>query len=89
MAATMTVTAPEWLTQRGGTLRSSYDSHSWMVYFDDRLQYQVTPVPVAGKFGSKVMQTVSGRLVETKGTYATTEEAVRGGLEDLRKALGW
>jgi hypothetical protein len=77
------------LTQRGGTIRPGIDGRSWLVYFDGQPQYQVSPVPVTGKFGSQVMQTINGRRVETRGTFANAEEAVRGGLEDLRKALGW
>lgn len=81
--------APEWLAQRNGTLRRAVNGHSWVVLFDDQPQYIVTPVPVEGKHGSDVVQSNSGRRVATKGTFATEDEAIRGGLEDLRAALGW
>jgi hypothetical protein len=49
----------------------------------------LVPFPVAGKHGCIVEQTVNGKRLESKNTYASQEEALRGGLEDLRKALGW
>jgi hypothetical protein len=44
---------------------------------------------VAGKFGCSVTQTVNGKRLDSGASYATLEDALRGGLEDLRKALGW
>jgi hypothetical protein len=85
----MAQTAPEWLTKRGGALRSGVDGRSWFVYFAGAPQYEVTPVPVKGKLGCEIRQTINGRRLDCAGPYATAEEAVRGGLEDLRKALGW
>jgi hypothetical protein len=83
----MAVTTPEWLARHGGELRA--EKASWVVFFDGAPQYRLTAIPVAGKFGCEVMQTINGKRVESGGTYATTDDAVRGGLEDLRKALGW
>lgn len=88
-APTAKITAPEWLTQRNGSLRPAVDGESWVVIFANEPQYVVTPVPVAGKYGSRVKQTINGRIVPTQGTFAAAEEAIRAGLEDLRKALGW
>jgi hypothetical protein len=56
---------------------------------EDKPQYLLTPVPVAGKYGCEVRQTVNGRRLESAGTYASADAALSGGLEDLRKALGW
>lgn len=83
----MALTTPEWLARHGGELRA--EKTSWVVFFDRAPQYRLTPLPVAGKFGCEVMQTINGKRVESGGTYATMEDAIRGGLEDLRKALGW
>jgi hypothetical protein len=83
------VTAPDWLTKHGGSLRPGVDGSSWLVYFAQQPQYQLTPVPVTGKHGCDIRQTINGRLLDSKGTYATADEALRSGLEDLRKALGW
>ncbi len=85
----MAVTTPDWLAQHGGELRASKDGHSWTVYFAGEPQYIVLPVPAAGKFTCRLTQTINGKRLDTPTTYATLEDAARGGLEDLRQALGW
>jgi hypothetical protein len=85
----MALTTPDWLTRRDGELRESKDGHSWVVYFAGGPQYLVIPVPVGGAFGCRVSQTVNGKRLDGSATYPTREDAGRGGLEDLRKALGW
>jgi hypothetical protein len=89
MTAAPTVTVPPWLAQRNGSLRPAVDGRSVVVTIDNEPQYVVTPVPAKGKHGSRVMQTINGKIIPSSGTFATAEEAIRGGLEDLRKALGW
>ena len=85
----MAVANPDWLTQRGGELRASKDGKSYSIYLRGEPQYLLLPVPAAGKFAARVSQTNNGKRLDGNGTYATFEEAVRGGLDDLRKALGW
>lgn len=83
------VTTPEWLARHGGDLQPTAVGHGFAVRIDGAPQYLLAPFPVVGKFGCKVEQSINGRRLESGATYATEEEAVRGGLEDLRKALGW
>jgi hypothetical protein len=85
----MTVTAPEWLTRHGCELRPSQNGQSWTVYLNGAPEYTVVPVPAAGQHSCKVTQTNNGKRLDSGGTYPTLEDAARGGLEDLRKALGW
>jgi hypothetical protein len=85
----MAVTTPDWLALHGGELRPSKDGRSWVVYLNREPQYLVMPVPAGGKFSCRLSQTVNGRRLDGKGTYPTPEDAARGGLEDLRQALGW
>lgn len=86
----MPMTAPDWLTRHGGSLRPGVDGRSYFVYFAEKPQYEVTPVPAAaGKHGCEVRQTVNGRRMDGTGTYASAESAIEGGLEELRKSLGW
>ena len=85
----MSITTPDWLTQRGSELRPSKDGNSYSVYFAGEPQYLLLPVPVGGKHACRVSQTINGRRLDGAGTYATRDEAVRGGLDDLRKVLGW
>jgi hypothetical protein len=85
----MAVTTPDWLVQHGGELRGSRDGHSWLVYFAGEPQYLLQPLPAAGQFCCRVAQTVNGRRLDGGAVHPTLEDAVRGGLDDLRKALGW
>jgi hypothetical protein len=84
----MAVITPDWLTKRGGRLRQNYDG-AWVVVFDEQPQYLLRPVPAAGKYGCEVEQTINNKRLDSKETYPTADEALRGGLEELRKALGW
>ena len=45
--------------------------------------------PAGGKHACKVTQTINGKRLDNGTTYPTLEEAARGGLDDLRKAMGW
>jgi hypothetical protein len=85
----MAVTTPDWLKQHGAELSPSRDGHSWLVYFDKQPQYLLMPVPAGGKFACRVSQTINGRRLDSPATYPSLEDAVHGGLEELRKALGW
>lgn len=85
----MALTAPEWLTNRGGALRLASDGLSWVVFFADAPQYLLRPIPAAGKHACEIEQLINGRRLESGNSYPIPEDAVRGGLEDLRKTLGW
>jgi hypothetical protein len=56
---------------------------------DDRLLYMLRAIPAKNQFSSLVEETVSGKRLENKTIYPTAEEALQGGLEDLRNSLGW
>jgi hypothetical protein len=85
----MAVTTPEWLTLRGGNLVPSRNGLSWLVYFDKEPQYLLMPIPAEGKFACRISQTINGRRLDGSANYPTLEDAVRGGLDELRKTLGW
>jgi hypothetical protein len=85
----MAITSPEWLTQHGAELRPSKDGNSSTVYFAGEPQYLLLPVPAGGKYACRVSQTINGRRIDKTSTYATLDDAIRGGLEDVRKELGW
>jgi hypothetical protein len=85
----MPVTTPPWLEQHGCRLLPSKDGHSFLVYVGDEPQYLLMPTPARGKFSCRISQTINGKRLDGEGTYPSPEDAVRGGLEDLRKALGW
>ncbi len=85
----MALTNPEWLTQHGGRLLASTDGRSWLVFLGDEPQYLLMPTPAKGQFSCRISQTVNGRRLDGEGLYPSPADAIRGGLEDLRKALGW
>jgi hypothetical protein len=83
------MTPPDWLSQRGGDLKLGSDRHTWYLVVGGQPQYSLVAVPVGGRFGCTIHQTINGKRVESQGGQASSEEAIRAGLEDLRKALGW
>jgi len=83
------MTAPEWLGQRGGDLRLGSDGHTWYLLVSGQPLYSLVAVPVRGRFGCMIRQTINGKRIESLGVHASSEEARRAGLEDLRKTLGW
>lgn len=83
------VEAPDWLTRRGGGLKQGSDRRTWYVLLNGEPLYSVTAVPVAGQHGPVIKQTNNGKRIDSSGVFATADDAVRGGLEDLRKAVGW
>ena len=85
----MAVDVPEWLKKHGGSLKLASDGHTWLVLMGAQPNYKLVPVPVGGKFGCNVVQTINGKEVVSHAAAATGDEAIRGALEDLRQALGW
>jgi hypothetical protein len=85
----MAVNTPDWLAAHGAELRSNRDGSAYTVHFAGEPQYLLMPVPAEGEFACRVSQTVNGKRLDGPATYPTVEDAIRGGLEDLRKALGW
>jgi hypothetical protein len=85
----MPMTAPDWLTRHQGSLRPTPDGLSWAVLLNNQPQYRLSPRPAAGRYSCEVLQTVNDKHLGSNALYASAEEALRGGLEDLRKVLGW
>ncbi len=85
----MTATTPDWLARHGGDLRPRTPPSSWAVFLGGEPLYTLTVVPVKGKYGCKVTLTNNGKRLDGGASFAGVDEALQGGLEDLRKALGW
>ena len=87
---TMTLPAtPDWLQLRGGELRLGYDGHTVYVLIEGEPLYELVPIPVTAQHGCRITATVNGKPIACNAVCATVEEALRAGLEDLRKTLGW
>lgn len=90
MPATPTLTVPDWLKSRGGSLQPGIEPQTLVVLIGGEPLSRVEARPAAGKFTCAVANTVNGkRLDDPTKTYATAEEALAGGLEQLREKLGW
>jgi hypothetical protein len=87
--AASTIATPEWLSKHGGDLRPSKDKQSFVIYFAGSMQYVLALDPVKGKFGCRVTQTNNGRRLDGSGSFDTPDGAINGGLDVVRKALGW
>ena len=85
----MPIAAPDWLTQRGGGLRLSHDGRTWLVLLNGSPQYALTASPAAGKYSCTIVQTINSQRLDKGATYSTAQDAVRGGLEELRVHIGW
>jgi hypothetical protein len=85
----MPSTTPDWLARHGCSLASGVDHISCLVMLANQPQYRLMPIPLRNSFGCSITQTINGKRLDGGGTYPTVDEAIRGGLEDLRKALGW
>ena len=80
----MAVTTPDWLTQRGGELRSSKDGRfRYTVYLAGEPQYLLLPVPVGGKHACRVSQTINGRRLDGSPDLPTRRRTTR------RPAAAW
>lgn len=85
----MSAKAPQWLTQRNGDLFPANDGRGWLVFVNQEALYLLTPAPAAGQFACQVMQTNNGKRLDSGKTFPSNAEALAGGLEDLRRVLGW
>ena len=85
----MAITAPDWLVKRGGSLELGAYGGVWFVMFQGGPQYKLAPLPVAGKYGCAITQTINGKPIPSTTRADTADAAIQGGLEDLRQALGW
>jgi hypothetical protein len=79
----------DWLSAHGAELRPSKDGNSWSIYFGGTLEYVLCLAPAGGKFACRVAQTINGKRLDKGQSFPTPDDAARGGLEDLRAALGW
>ena len=89
MDTSMALAAPEWLTRRGGSLKAGSDGHTCYLMLNDQPLYAVVPMPVKGKIGCAIIQTNNGKRMEITSTAGSPEDALRLGLEEVRKTLGW
>ncbi|MBX9677260.1 MAG: hypothetical protein K2X38_00765 [Gemmataceae bacterium] len=81
--------APQWLTQRLGSLKLGTDNRTWYVIFDGKPHYKLATIPAGNAFSCSVHQTENGVRIPSEAIQPNSDAALAGGLEDLRKSLGW
>jgi hypothetical protein len=87
---TTSLSAPEWLTLRDGSLKPGVRPETQFVLVGGQPLYKLEVRPASGKFTCAVSNTVNGkRLDDGTITYPNAPEAFAGGLEQLRGKLGW
>ncbi|MBI3412393.1 MAG: hypothetical protein HY040_29075 [Planctomycetes bacterium] len=85
----MTLPAPDWLIQHGGNVRLGSDGSTWFVFFGAAAEYALNAVPIGVRFGCTIRQTNNGKRLDNDLVIDDSDEALRGGLEQLGKTLGW
>jgi hypothetical protein len=85
----MVITAPEWLVRHGGDVHLMSDGASFAVLLSGQPQYLLTPMPARGRYACRILQTINSKRLDDDTIWASWDEAVRGGLEELRQKLGW
>jgi hypothetical protein len=86
---TMNISTPDWLSTRGARLGPAVNGNSFLVLFNGDPQYQLVVAPAKGKFTCAITQTNNGRRLDKGLVYPGADDALRGGLAELRELLGW
>ena len=81
--------APDWLTQRDGTLKPGLREYIALVVISDRPEYRLEVRPAAGKFACVVSYTNNGKLIDGGESQPTADAAWTDGLMRLKTRLGW
>jgi hypothetical protein len=89
MTSSTTLQAPDWLTLRSGTIKPGVHPETHFVLVGDQPLYKLEIRPASGKFACAVSNTVNGKRLDDGTTFSTSQEALKGGLEQLRAKLGW
>jgi len=81
---------PEWLQRRGGLLRRNLQSNIVEVWLEGQPLYRLEVRPAQNQYTCVIVDMTNARTVgDGYSIYATAEQALAGGLEQLRGYLGW
>ena len=83
------MTAPDWLTTRGGEMSPGLNERTWLITLSGHPMYRLVAGPAKGKFTCTVTQTNNGKRLDAGAEYPNLPGALSGGLEELRTKLGW
>lgn len=85
----MPLATPDWIARRDGTVKIGSDNKTYFLIFGGQPHYSFVPVPAEGKFTCAIRQTESGRRFTNSTLRDSAEDAVKSGLDELGKELGW
>lgn len=80
---------PDWLKNRTGGLAAGLNERTWLVTLNGHPQYRLVATPARGKFTCVITQTNNGKRLDAGAEYSSLENAIKGGLDELRTRLGW
>ncbi len=80
---------PEWLSKRDGGVVFGLNNQTMVVTLNGHPLYRLSVVPAAGKFTCAIMQSNNAKRLDANNSYDSVTAALEGGLEELRKKLGW
>lgn len=80
---------PEWLAKRGGGISPGLRDYSLFILINGSPLYYLEARPAKGRFICVIEQTANGRRLDDGTIFSTPEEAIVGGIEQLRAHLGW
>jgi hypothetical protein len=83
------ISTPDWLSLRGGQIRPGVSADTWLILLSNMQEYAAAIAPADGKFTCVVTQRNNGKRLDKGTVYAAAEAALQGGLEDLKRSLGW
>lgn len=81
---------PDWLRRHGGELRPAVQPDVVEIWVDGQPLYRLEVRPARDQYECAVVDMTNGRRLDNpRSVYATPEQALHGGLEQLRSYLGW
>ncbi len=83
------MTAPDWLVTRVGGIVPGLNERTWTVTVNGNPLYKMVAVPAKGKFTCAITQTNNGKRIDKGVEYTSLNDALQGGLNELRERLGW
>jgi hypothetical protein len=90
LTATISPPVPDWLARRGGAIQAGIHPETRFVLIGGEPLYKLEVRPAAGRFACAVTNSANGSRIDDAATrYENFNDAVAGGLGQLRETLGW
>jgi hypothetical protein len=81
---------PDWLALRAGAIQPGIQPETRFVLIGGAPLYKLEVRPAAGRFACAITNSANGSRIDNAATrYESFDDAVAGGLDQLREKLGW